>query len=150
MQSNAVYHVVVYDGQQAGDLYRLSVFEYPALKSSQATLDYPEFTGRDDKVINNTRRLTAVEGTGLTFDFQFNKPLTSALLKARDGEGEDIPAAASSLMAARGSSYCATSASRASSVTSCTLRMPMERTVNRIPVPVCFQRARERRPGAEV
>ena len=89
VQSNAVYSVV-YDGQQ-GERYRLSVFEYPALKSSQARLDYPEFTGRDDKVINNTRRLTAVEGTGLTFDFQFNKPLTSALLKARDGEGEDIP-----------------------------------------------------------
>ena len=89
VQSNAVYRVV-YDGQQ-GERYRLSVFEYPALKSSQARLDYPEFTGRDDKVINNTRRLTAVEGTGLTFDFQFNKPLTSALLKARDGEGEDIP-----------------------------------------------------------
>ena len=89
VQSNAVYSVV-YDGQQ-GELYRLSVFEYPALKSSQARLDYPEFTGRDDKVINNTRRLTAVEGTGLTFGFQFNKPLTSAVLKARDGGGEDIP-----------------------------------------------------------
>ena len=89
VQSNAVYRVV-YDGQQ-GELYRLSVFEFPELKSSQATLDYPEFTGRDDKVINNTRRLTAVEGTGLTFDFQFNKPLTSAVPKTRDGEGEDIP-----------------------------------------------------------
>ena len=89
VQSNAVYRVV-YDGQQ-GELYRLSVFEFPELKSSQVTLDYPEFTGRDDKVINNTRRLTAVEGTGLTFDFQFNKPLTSAVLKTRDGEGEDIP-----------------------------------------------------------
>ena len=89
VQSNAVYRVV-YDGQQ-GELYRLSVFEFPELESSKARLDYPEFTGRDDKVINNTRRLTAVEGTGLTFDFQFNKPLTSALLKARDGGGEDIP-----------------------------------------------------------
>ena len=89
VQTNAVYQVV-YDGQ-AGDLYRMTVFEYPALKSSQARLDYPEFTGREDKVINNTRRLTAVEGTGLTFDFQFNKPLKSAVLKAREGEGDDIP-----------------------------------------------------------
>lgn len=89
VQTNAVYQVV-YDGQ-AGDLYRMTVFEYPALKSSQARLDYPEFTGREDKVINNTRRLTAVEGTGLTFAFQFNKPLKSAVLKAREGEGDDIP-----------------------------------------------------------
>ena len=44
----------------------------------------------EDKIIENTRRLTAVEGTGLTFDFQFNKPLKSAVLKARDGEGVDI------------------------------------------------------------
>ncbi|MBC8243690.1 MAG: hypothetical protein H8E20_04795 [Verrucomicrobia bacterium] len=102
VQSSAVYRVVydgqfkennrgdwVYDGQQ-GERYRLSVFEYPELKSSEARLDYPEFTGRDDKVIPNTRRLTAVEGTGLTFNFQFNKPLKSAVLKVRDGEGDDI------------------------------------------------------------
>ena len=79
VQSNAVYSVV--SGGQQSDLYRMTVFEYPELKSSQARLDYPEFTGREDKVINNTRRLTAVEGTGLTFDFQFNKPLKSAVLK---------------------------------------------------------------------
>ena len=89
VQSNAVYSVVS-SGQQS-DLYRMTVFEYPELKSSQARLDYPEFTGREDKVINNTRRLTAVEGTGLTFDFQFNKPLKSAVLKASEGEGDDIP-----------------------------------------------------------
>jgi hypothetical protein len=89
VQTNAVYQVV-YDGQE-GDLYRMTVFEYPELKSSQARLEYPEFTGREDKVINNTRRLTAVEGTGLTFDFTFNKPLKSAVLKSRGGEGDDIP-----------------------------------------------------------
>jgi len=89
VQSNAVYSVV--SGGQQSELYRMTVFEYPELKSSQARLDYPEFTGREDKVINNTRRLTAVEGTGLTFDFQFNKPLKSAVLKAREGSGDDIP-----------------------------------------------------------
>ncbi len=88
VRSDAVYHIE-YEGQM-GEYYRMTVFDYPALKSSQARLDYPEFTGREDKVIENTRRLTAVEGTGLTFDFQFNKPLKSAVLKARDGEGVDI------------------------------------------------------------
>jgi hypothetical protein len=88
VQSNAVYSVV--SGGQQSDLYRMTVFDYPELKSSQARLDYPEFTGREDKIINNTRRLTTVEGTGLTFDFQFNKPLKSAVLKVRDGDGDDI------------------------------------------------------------
>ena len=88
VQSNALYNVV-FDGRES-DFYRMMVFEYPALTESQAKLDYPDFTGREDKTIKNTRRLTAVEGTGLTFDFQFNKPLNSAVLKARDGEGEDI------------------------------------------------------------
>jgi len=68
----------------------MMVFEYPNLKNSQAKLDYPDFTGREDKTIKNTRRLTAVEGTGLTFDFQFNKPLKSAVLKARDDDRDDI------------------------------------------------------------
>jgi hypothetical protein len=88
VQSNALYNVVC-DGTES-DLYRMMVFEYPKLKESEAKLDYPEFTGREGKTIKNTRRLTAVEGTGLTFDFQFNKPLKSAMLKAREGEAEDI------------------------------------------------------------
>ncbi|MAD22562.1 MAG: hypothetical protein CMO44_00120 [Verrucomicrobiales bacterium] len=88
IQSNALYNVI-YDGIES-DLYRMMVFEYPNLKNSQAKLDYPDFTGREDKTIKNTRRLTAVEGTGLTFDFQFNKPLKSALLKARDDDRDDI------------------------------------------------------------
>ena len=88
VQSNALYNVV-YDGLET-DLYRMMVFEYPNLKNSQAKLVYPEFTGREDKTIKNTRRLTAVEGTGLTFDFQFNKPLKSAILKARDNDRDDI------------------------------------------------------------
>jgi len=89
VQAAAVYRVEY--GGQRGEDYRMTVFDYPELESSEAKLDYPEFTGRDDKVIPNTRRLTAVEGTGLTFDFQFNKPLQSAVLKARDGGGDDIP-----------------------------------------------------------
>ena len=40
VQSNAVYSVV--SGGQQSDLYRMTVFEYPELKSSQARLDYPE------------------------------------------------------------------------------------------------------------
>ena len=88
IQSNALYNVV-YDGIES-DLYRMMVFEYPNLKNSEAKLDYPDFTGKEDKTIKNTRRLTAVEGTGLTFDFEFNKPLKSAVLKARDEESDDI------------------------------------------------------------
>ena len=88
VQSNALYNIV-YDGVES-DLYRMMVFEYPDLKNSQAKLDYPDFTGREDKTIKNTRRLTAVEGTGLTFDFQFNKPLKSAILKSRDENRDDI------------------------------------------------------------
>ncbi|MEE2947516.1 MAG: hypothetical protein VX392_04290 [Verrucomicrobiota bacterium] len=88
VQAAAVYRVK-YDDKN-GENYRMTVFDYPALESSKARLDYPEFTGRDDKVIPNTRRLTVVEGTGLTFNFQFNKPLKSAVLKARDGGGDDL------------------------------------------------------------
>ncbi|MGB1743465.1 MAG: hypothetical protein ACPHL9_01185 [Limisphaerales bacterium] len=88
VQSNALYNIE-FDGRES-ERYRMMVFEFPDLKESEAKLDYPEFTRREDKTIKNTRRLTAVEGTGLSFDFQFNKPLKSAVLKARDDEGEDI------------------------------------------------------------
>ena len=66
VQSNALYNIE-FDGRES-ERYRMMVFEFPDLKEFEAKLDYPEFTRREDKTIKNTCRLTAVEGTGLSFD----------------------------------------------------------------------------------
>jgi hypothetical protein len=64
--------------------YKIGVFEYPALVRADAYLHYPEFTGLTNKVIRDTRRVSAIEGTRLTYLMQLNKPVASAKLIGKD------------------------------------------------------------------
>lgn len=74
---------------QATDDYEVTVFDYPRLIRADATLQYPEYTGSEDKVVQDFRRLTAVEGTTAQLEFYLNKPVASAVLFPKDG-GEPI------------------------------------------------------------
>ncbi|EMI20412.1 putative membrane protein [Rhodopirellula maiorica SM1] len=65
--------------------YSIRVFEFPKLVRSDALLDFPEYTGMDDKRIDDTVRVTAVEGTMLTWYCHLNKPVASATLVEKDG-----------------------------------------------------------------
>ncbi len=77
-----VYHVE-YTGQRTPD-FKVTVFEYPRLERADAELQYPDYTGLAKKRIENTRRLSAVEGTRLDLALQLNKPVASAQLVAKD------------------------------------------------------------------
>jgi hypothetical protein len=72
------YHVE-YQGRKTGE-YKVSVFDYPALLQADALLRFPAYTGLTNKTILDTRRVSAVEGTRLTYTFQLNKPVTNAAL----------------------------------------------------------------------
>jgi len=65
--------------------YKITVFEYPALARADASLRYPEYTGLTNKNISDTLRVTAVEGTRLTYTLELNKPVTRARLVAKGG-----------------------------------------------------------------
>ncbi len=65
--------------------YAISVFEFPKLVRSDALLDFPEYTGMDDKRIEDTVRVSAVQGTILTWHCHLNKPVASATLVEKDG-----------------------------------------------------------------
>ena len=65
--------------------YKISVFDYPALSRANAALEYPGYTGLTNKTIPDTLRVTAVEGTRLTYTLELNKPVAHARLVAKDG-----------------------------------------------------------------
>ncbi len=65
--------------------HRLTVFDLPALVRADATLDYPDYTALETRRIEDTRRVSAVEGTSLEYAFRFNKPLRRAELRGEDG-----------------------------------------------------------------
>src|SRR6185295_12034362 len=63
--SNLVYHVE-FGAEHTRD-FKVTVFDYPALQRADAHLVYPEYTGLPEKRIEETRRVSAVEGSKLDF-----------------------------------------------------------------------------------
>lgn len=79
-------------GEERTERYRLGVFEYPDLVRADALLDYPGYTGLSDRVIKDTRRVTAVEGTGLEYRLLLNKAVVAGSLAGRKGGEVDLEA----------------------------------------------------------
>lgn len=79
-----------YRGRQTKE-FKVAVFEHPRLVRSDVELTFPEYTKLPARRIEDTRRVSAVEGTRLDFALQLNKPVASARLVARDEEKTVIP-----------------------------------------------------------
>lgn len=90
VEAETLYYVEY--GEERTEQYRLEVFEYPALVRADASLDYPDYTALSDRVIKDTRRITAVEGTELTYRLWLNKPIIAGSLAGREGEEVDLEA----------------------------------------------------------
>ena len=75
---DGLYHVE-HGGKKTSD-YKIRVFDFPALTRADAHLQFPAYTSLTNKTIPDTRRISAVEGTRLTYTFQLNKPVSRARL----------------------------------------------------------------------
>jgi hypothetical protein len=76
------YHLE-YRGRRTRD-FTVTVFEHPRLVRADVELKFPAYTKLAPKRIEDTRRVSAVEGTQLDFSLQLNKPVKSARLVGRD------------------------------------------------------------------
>ncbi|GDX10931.1 hypothetical protein LBMAG57_27030 [Verrucomicrobiota bacterium] len=65
--------------------FTVKVFEHPRLDRADARVRFPEFAKLPDKMIADTRRVSAVQGATLDVAFQLNKPVQFAQLVAKDG-----------------------------------------------------------------
>ncbi len=77
-------YFVAYDGGET-EKFKVTVFDQPALVRADAALSFPKYVGRADQTIQNTRRVSAITGTQLQYDFTVNKPLASAVLRDETG-----------------------------------------------------------------
>ena len=82
---------VTFDGE-VSRRYRITVFEYPALQTADAILDFPDYTSMETTTVQDVRHVTAVEGTQLTLKCKLNKPVAEATLVADDGETLELVA----------------------------------------------------------
>ena len=84
------YQVVTEDW--SSESFTVDVFDFPSLVRSDADLDYPEYTGLEDKLIEDTVRVSAVEGTKVKWLCFLNKPVTSGELVDKDGNRIELQA----------------------------------------------------------
>lgn len=77
------YHVAF--GSQESEEYDVGVFTYPELKRADALLAFPDYTGMKEKLVQDVRHISAVEGTTLTLSCFLNKRVASAELVDDDG-----------------------------------------------------------------
>lgn len=78
------YHVEF--ARETSQSYRVAVFDYPELMRVDAKLVYPAYTALEPRTVVDTRHVSAVEGTELTWICHLNKAVPRAELLAKDGE----------------------------------------------------------------
>ncbi len=78
-----------YRGERTRE-FKVTVYEHPKLVRSDVDLAFPAYTGLPPKRIEDTRRVSAVEGTRMDFTLQLNKPVKTAKLVARDKAKAEI------------------------------------------------------------
>ncbi|HZV33204.1 MAG TPA: hypothetical protein VFB72_01405 [Verrucomicrobiae bacterium] len=83
VSEQGIYHVE-YGSEKTRD-YKIAVFDYPALVRADAFLRFPDYTGLTNRTIPNTVRVSAVEGTHLTYTLQLNKSVTRARFIGSNG-----------------------------------------------------------------
>ncbi|HEY1172636.1 MAG TPA: hypothetical protein VGH19_14805 [Verrucomicrobiae bacterium] len=66
--------------------FAVKVYEHPSLVRADATLKFPEYTGLTERKVEETTRISAVEGTQMEYVFQLNKPVVEAKLRTSKGE----------------------------------------------------------------
>ena len=83
IKSELTYRVE-YGGKSTRD-FKVTVFEFPRLEKADAKVTFPEYTSLPEKTIEDTRRVSAVEGSALDYTFHLNKPVKSATLVPKSG-----------------------------------------------------------------
>jgi hypothetical protein len=84
VHENLIYHVTFADS--TSETYRVTVFDYPDLQRADAQLTFPDYTSMEDRLVQDVRTLSAVEGTNVELLCYMNKPVARAELVDRDGQ----------------------------------------------------------------
>jgi hypothetical protein len=88
VQTSLLYHIE-YAGRRTRD-YMISVYEHPQLTRADAKIIYPSYTQLPEKVVLDTRQVSAVEGSQIILTFTLNKVVTTAQLVPREGSALDL------------------------------------------------------------
>ena len=88
VKKEVAYYVDI--GVKRSDRYRIAVFERPRVEQLAVGYEYPPYTGLQNKSVENGGDVTAPEGTRITLQATFNKPVSNATLVFGDGTTVDF------------------------------------------------------------
>jgi hypothetical protein len=74
---------VEFSAEQTAE-FKVTVFEHPRLERADANITYPAYTEMPPKRIEDTKRVSAVEGSTVELTLNLNKPVASARLVGKD------------------------------------------------------------------
>jgi hypothetical protein len=80
--NNNLLYYVEFANQRSRD-YRISIYERPVLRRADAKIIFPSYTKLPEKVIKDTRQVSAVEGSQVILTFILNKAVAKAQLVSR-------------------------------------------------------------------
>jgi hypothetical protein len=83
IRSDLIYRVE-YADKHTRD-YTISIYQRPELVKADAKITYPAYTKLPEKVVEDTRQISVVEGSQVTLTFTLNKPVTTARLAPKTG-----------------------------------------------------------------
>ena len=89
---DSVYLVSLAGDEQTSRQYQISLYDLPKVEQIDVALDFPAYTGEEDRIEIDGGDIVAAEGTEVSLTITFNKPLASAELQFADagstsGEG---------------------------------------------------------------
>ena len=89
---DSVYLVSLAGEEQTSRQYQISLYDLPNVEQIDVALDFPAYTGEEDRIEIDGGDIVAAEGTEVSLTITFNKPLASAELQFADagstsGEG---------------------------------------------------------------
>ena len=140
VSEDTVYRVE-YGGDKTRD-FKIGVFDFPALVRADAFLEFPKYTGLTNKSVPDTLRISAVEGSKLTYSLQLNKPVARARLTGKAGS---LPLTVESNALATLSQYLLTNSARYALEL-----VDLDGRTNRMPADFSLQVVTNRRPDLKL
>ncbi|MCB1232996.1 MAG: hypothetical protein KDN19_22315, partial [Verrucomicrobiae bacterium] len=82
IDSDLVYRIE-FDGESS-DEFSIQTYVHPELEQADAEITPPDYTGEEKKVIENTLKVSLLEGSDLAWKMKVNKPVAAAELFGED------------------------------------------------------------------
>jgi hypothetical protein len=88
VQESLVYYVnFEQNGEQRSEQFRITVYDLPRVETIEVAYEYPDYTGIEDNTEEDAGDMLVPEGTQVSLQVSFNKPIETASIEFQEGSG---------------------------------------------------------------